>query len=101
MNLLPVCSMNKSSYMQILFKLSYFRFCIVIMISASGSTVSNSGFKNKIVYIVQVIAILIIIIFSLINLSWKLTPENEKLWVSLLASCLGYLLPNPRLKLRE
>lgn len=70
------------------------------MISSDNSTVSSSSarYRNKIVYIVQVLAILVIIVFALINLSLNLTPVNEKLWVSLLASCIGYLLPNPRLK---
>lgn len=63
----------------------------------SASSVSG-GFKNKTIFIIQILTILLIILFCLINLTWKLTVANEKVWVGLLGSCIGYLLPNPRLK---
>ena len=63
----------------------------------SGS-LTNGNSKNKIVYIIQVVAILLIIIFCLVNLTWQFTVGNEKLWIGLLGSCIGYLLPNPRIK---
>ena len=56
---------------------------------------------RKIVYGVQVVTILIIVVFCLVNLTVKdLAGGNEKLWVGLLGSCIGYLLPNPTLKNR-
>ena len=57
----------------------------------SGSRVPRS----EIVYLCQVLMILSIVFASIYNL----TRENgdQQLWVALLSSCLGYLLPNPKL----
>ena len=49
--------------------------------------------RAKIVFICQVIAIYAIISASIYNLS--VDSDQSSLWVSLLSSCLGYLLPNP------
>lgn len=59
--------------------------------------------RCKCVFTVQVLAILIIIVFSLVNLSLSYnstegTKKDDKLWIVLLSSTIGYLLPNPKLK---
>ena len=49
--------------------------------------------RAEIVFICQVIAIYAIIFASIYNLS--VDSDQTSLWVSLLSSCLGYLLPSP------
>ena len=49
--------------------------------------------RAEIVFICQVIAIYAIITASIYNLS--VDADKTSLWVSLLSSCLGYLLPSP------
>ncbi len=63
-----------------------------------SSVSTATDYRNKIVYSLQIVAIFVIIIFCLVNLSWSGTKEKEQLWIALLSSCLGYLMPNPRLK---
>ena len=55
--------------------------------------------KSLIVYSMQIILIYIVAIFSIYNLSVSSHSHDSKLWVGFLASSIGYLLPNPRLKL--
>ena len=52
--------------------------------------------KTEIVYFCQMIIVYIIIITSVINLSTQ--NGSSELWISLLSSCIGYALPNPKLK---
>lgn len=52
--------------------------------------------KTEIVYFCQMIIVYIIIITSVINLS--IQNGSSELWISLLSSCIGYALPNPKLK---
>ena len=63
---------------------------------------STAPLDRRLVYSVQVLAIIIIILFCLFNLSIpSLANEKlEKLWIGLLGSSIGYLLPNPTLKTR-
>lgn len=44
----------------------------------------------------QVLLLFIVVITSLINLS--IDKGNTNLWTMVLTSCLGYMMPNPRLK---
>jgi hypothetical protein len=53
--------------------------------------------KSEIVFCAQVILIYIVVVTAIVNLSIN-TEEHGKIWVILLSSCLGYLLPNPSLK---
>ena len=46
-----------------------------------------------ILFIAQIVIIGIVIVVSVINLSVGI--ERESLWVSLMSSCLGYILPSP------
>jgi len=52
--------------------------------------------KSEIVFGVQVVLIYIVVIACIVNLS--LDGDDSKLWTALLASNIGYLLPNPSLK---
>lgn len=52
--------------------------------------------KSQIVFFSQVILVYIVVITSIVNLS--LQTDDKKIWIILLSSCLGYLLPNPTLK---
>ena len=61
-----------------------------------GSTCS----KELVVYIAQVLLVYIIVITSILNLTVNQDTQSEssnRLWTSLLASSVGYLLPNPKL----
>ena len=51
--------------------------------------------KAQIVFIVQTIMIYIVCIFSLVMLTRE---ENKDIYLMLLSSCLGYLLPHPKPK---
>ena len=52
--------------------------------------------KSEIVYFCQMIVIYIIMITSIVNLS--LQNGSTELWISLLSSAIGYVLPNPSMK---
>ena len=52
--------------------------------------------KAEIVYFSQMTIVYIIILASVINLS--IQNGSTELWISLLSSCIGYALPNPKLK---
>ena len=58
----------------------------------SGSRVP----KAEIVYLCQVLLILSIVLASIYNLTNH--KGDQQLWVALLSSCMGYLLPNPSIK---
>ena len=51
--------------------------------------------KTEVVYFTQVVILYIIIIAALINIS--LSNDGNQIWIGLLGSCIGYLLPNPNL----
>lgn len=51
--------------------------------------------KSEIVFFSQTIILYTVIIVSIYNLS---TDKASDLWVALLSSCLGYILPAPTLK---
>ena len=52
--------------------------------------------KAEIVYLCQVLLILSIVLASIYNLTNH--QGDQQLWVALLSSCMGYLLPNPSIK---
>lgn len=54
-----------------------------------------------IVFISQMVIIYVVIGVSLFNLtSGNGDGYNGKLWIALLSSCIGYMLPNPKLETR-
>ena len=52
---------------------------------------------DLILFSVQVLIIFVVIFTSLINLTFKY--GNQQLWTVLLTSSLGYLLPNPKIRI--
>ena len=55
--------------------------------------------ETEVVFISQVILVYIVVITCIANLSLK--EENTTLWICLMSSCLGYLLPNPTLNTNQ
>lgn len=53
--------------------------------------------RLEIVFFCQMLGIYMVIIMSLVNLTRAAKEDDTKLWIALLSSCLGYLLPNPKL----
>lgn len=52
--------------------------------------------KGEIVFFAQVLLVYIVTLTCIINLT--LGNDPKELWVSLLASCIGYILPAPNLQ---
>ena len=52
--------------------------------------------RSEIVFFCQLFVIYTVIVFAAYNLTTGKGDSN--LWTALLASCLGYVLPNPRIK---
>lgn len=50
--------------------------------------------RSEIVFVCQILIIYVVVSVSLYNLTRE-GGGPDKLWVALLSSCLGYLLPNP------
>lgn len=57
--------------------------------------------KNRVTFLAQIVAIYGIIIVASVNLSVVPDGPNKELWVALLASALGCVLPAPGLKYRK
>jgi len=55
--------------------------------------------RSQVVYFSQIIVIYIMIITCIVNLSIKNGDSN--LWTALLSSCLGYILPAPKIKQKK
>jgi len=53
--------------------------------------------RSEIVFFVQVVPVYIIVIVSIVNL--MIGGESDKLWITLLSSSIGYILPSPTLNL--
>ena len=71
--------------------------------STTGSLTSTSGLakftnKNFVVYLVQLVILSIVIGVALLNLSLGWHKENKDMWVAMLSSCIGYMLPSPTYK---
>jgi hypothetical protein len=54
--------------------------------------------RSEIVFLCQMIVIYVVIGVSLVSLTRDKEPADKQLWIALLSSCLGYLLPNPRIE---
>ena len=55
--------------------------------------------RSEIMFFVQVVLVYLVVIVSIVNLT--LGRENDKLWLTLLSSSIGYILPNPKLKFNK
>ena len=64
--------------------------------SAPTSKSSSVCSKSLVVYCCQVFVMVVVIVVSMCNLSFG-GPDKE-MWITLLCSTLGYLLPNPSIK---
>lgn len=60
------------------------------------STIKPFAKADVLLFTSQVLLLFIVVITSLINLS--IDKGNTNLWTMVLTSCLGYMMPNPRLK---
>jgi hypothetical protein len=67
--------------------------------SSSEATVWNCSQKECIIYFSQLSVILVVIIFSGVNLSFR--TSNSELWASLLSACLGYIMPSPSMEKKK
>ena len=54
---------------------------------------------DLILFTVQVTVILVVVIASLINLTYQKGDQN--LWTVVLTSSLGYIMPNPKIKIED
>jgi hypothetical protein len=70
------------------------------MANNSVSIRSVPAVDKRIAFSVQIAAVLIIVLFCLLNLTVPYLENQrlEKYWVGLLGSSIGYLVPNPKLK---
>lgn len=52
--------------------------------------------RPQLEFFAQTLLLYIVVITSIVNLTWS--ERNTTLWVTLLSSCVGYLLPHPKYK---
>lgn len=52
--------------------------------------------KQEVVFFSQIFILYIVIVASIVNLS--ISNDNTNLWITLLSSSIGYMLPNPSIK---
>ena len=55
--------------------------------------------RSEIVFLVQVVLVYMVVIVSIVNIT--LGRANDKLWIALLSSSIGYILPSPKLKFNK
>lgn len=70
--------------------------------SVNSSTWKLGGYKfskEVAVYFAQIIILYILIITSLCNLTFQ--NDNRELWVAIISSSTGYLLPQPSIKKKK
>jgi hypothetical protein len=66
-------------------------------LSSVSTNISVKSWPSITVYITQVIIVYIVILCALLNLTFYPTVRQE-LWITLLSSSIGYLLPSPYIK---
>ena len=64
--------------------------------STSSESLNSLSQPHTVLFIVQVALIFIVVCTSLINLTFEI--GNQNLWTVILTSCLGIIMPNPKLK---
>lgn len=52
--------------------------------------------KNELVFFTQILLLYIVVLTSLANLTRDVSHRD--LWITLLSSCIGYILPHPSIK---
>ena len=68
-------------------------------VSVQSAEVRDRIVKNRFTFFAQIIVVYMIIITSLVQISLR-SPDKE-LWLILLSSSIGYILPSPGLKFRK
>lgn len=53
--------------------------------------------RSEVVFFSQIIILTSLIIFSCINLCMTPKCEDTQVWIAILSSAVGYILPNPKL----
>ena len=55
--------------------------------------------KNEVVFFGQILLLYVVVIAAIVNLSYPpLADSKSALWISLLSSSIGYILPHPTFK---
>ena len=54
--------------------------------------------NNFVVYVFQLVMVFIVIMAAILNLSLNKGKDNKDMWLTLLCSCIGYVLPAPAFK---
>jgi len=57
--------------------------------------------RAEISFFCQIFLLFIVIIAAIVNLSLNLNPDHKELWISLLSSSIGYILPGPSIQWRK
>lgn len=65
--------------------------------SGSSISISHLSTPDVVLFIAQVFVIVTVIFVSLINLT--MVWGNQNLWTALVMASMGYIMPNPKLKL--
>lgn len=65
-------------------------------LNASWKLCGTNFPRSEIVFLTQMLLIYTVVITALVNLT--LGSKQHELWIILLSSCLGYVLPNPSIK---
>ena len=53
--------------------------------------------KSSAIFATQIIVVLVVVLSAIINLSLN-KDEHTEMWISLLCSSIGYVLPSPKLR---
>lgn len=53
--------------------------------------------RSALVFFLQSIMVVILVLFSIINITLSTSCENTTVWVAILSSSVGYYLPSPKL----
>lgn len=66
--------------------------------SLSDISIGSYRTAKLLLFAFQLVAILIVVIVSLINLSFN--NGDQRLWICFLSTSLGFILPNPKLNIK-
>lgn len=53
--------------------------------------------RSQVLFVVQVILIVLIVTVAIVNLTLSKTCEETTVWIAILSSSVGYMLPSPKL----
>ena len=55
--------------------------------------------KTRFLFIAQLLIVFIVVCSAIINLSLPNNEQNKDMWLALLCSAMGYMMPNPSFKM--